>query len=158
MQLRSLLCMIGLGTPPRKWSQSSGTGRACSAHAARRLRRSLDCILRESRTQSNDDEDKDEIDFNIWTDDHPSKKRIMTELDKLLSEFDDVGSSRSQRVTTSELREWLGVQARVLDSPRRLDLIEVFTYRARLSQQVEAEGGVSIRIGYAYGHLSLIHI
>ena len=59
----------------------------------------------------------------------------------------DFGKNASR----ARLREWLGPQAWKLDRNLDVQLIEVFAGRARLSDEFEAAGGISIRIGRAWG-------
>ena len=56
-------------------------------------------------------------------------------------------------VTRAEVARWLGSQAFVLDQPAgRVSLLEVWTGKALLATTAEKAGGLSVRIGYDWGH------
>ena len=55
----------------------------------------------------------------------------------------------NRKATRSELRSWLGPQAWKL--ALKVDLVEVYASRARLSDECEAQGGIAIRLGHAWG-------
>ena len=57
----------------------------------------------------------------------------------------------AKNASRARLKEWLGPQSWKLDKGVQVQLIEVFAGRARLSDEFESAGGVSIRVGRAWG-------
>ena len=60
-------------------------------------------------------------------------------------------SNFEQLASRAQLRQWLGPQAWKLSRNVKVELVEIFAGRARLSEEFESAGGSAIRLGRAWG-------
>lgn len=66
--------------------------------------------------------------------------------------LNECGDAAFTKATLSEMAQWLGPQAYVLKHRGEVQLMEIFCGHGRLSEAFEKDGGITLRIGYKYGH------